>query len=200
MPRVAGFDPGSVSPSGAVYQTVPEGKGSIVHVFDVPMTGERGETSWRIDVLALAGVVQDWGVTHAVIELVNAMPSIPDPITGERRGMGATSAFKFGAAFGDLRTTIRCCGFEPVFVVPQSWKKFYGLRGADKEQSRQIAIELFPQVADMLARKKDEGRGESCLIARYGAALLDGRVPSPGKMRGEAKAVKAAKKIDEIED
>jgi len=172
MARVAGFDPGSASPSGAVYQTVPGGKGNIVHVFDVPMTGERGETNWRIDVLKLVDVVQLWGVSHAVIELVNAMPSIPDPVTGERRGMGATSAFKFGAAFGDLRTTIRCCGFEPRFVVPQSWKKFYGLKGTNKEASRELAIELFPQIADKLARKKDEGRAESCLIARFGAHLL----------------------------
>ena len=165
---MAGFDPGSVSPSGAVFQALNGLKGNIIAVFDVPMTGE--DTKRRIDVLALVDVIQHWGVTHATIELVNAMPSIPDA-QGNRRGMGATSAFKFGAAFGDLRTTVRLCGFEPRFVVPRVWKKFYGLIGSDKEQSRLLAIELFPQIASDLARKKDEGRAESCLIARYGASV-----------------------------
>ena len=170
--RMAGFDPGSVSPSGAVYQalsgTVGMNKGNVIAVFDIPMIGE--ENQRRVDVLGLVDLIQNYGVTHATIELVNAMPSIPDE-HGNRRGMGATSAFKFGAAFGDLRTTVRLCGFEPRFVVPRVWKKFYGLSGPDKEQSRMLAIELFPQIAGDLQRKKDEGRAESCLIARYGASL-----------------------------
>jgi crossover junction endodeoxyribonuclease RuvC len=172
MARFLGIDPGSVSPSGAVYQalngTVGMNKGNVIAVFDVPMIDE--ENKRRINVLGLVDLIQSYGVTHCTIELVNAMPSIPDAF-GNRRGMGATSAFKFGAAFGDLRTTVRLCGFEPRFVVPRVWKKFYGLIGSDKEQSRMLAIELFPQIAGDLQRKKDEGRAESCLIARYGASL-----------------------------
>ena len=169
MARHLGIDPGSVSPSGAVFQALNGVKGNIVAVFDVPMIDE--DTKRRIDVLALVDLVQKWGVTHATIELVNAMPSIPDA-QDNRRGMGATSAFKFGAAFGDLRTTVRLCGFEPKFVVPRVWKKSYGLKGSDKEQSRLLAIELFPHIADQLQRRKDEGRSEACLIARYGALTI----------------------------
>ena len=116
------------------------------------------------------------------------------------RGMGVAGAFNFGVAFGDIRTTVRCCGIEPVFVVPQVWKKHYGIRGSNKEDSRHLALELFPDMAPLLARKKDEGRAEAMLIARYGAMVATGRIESVGKVRGEAKAVKAAKQIDEIED
>ena len=175
--RLIGFDPGSSSPSAAVYQTVGTRGGNIIAVFDVPMFGL--ETKRRIDVLALVDLIQNYGVTSACIELVNAMPSIPDPKTGERRGMGATSAFKFGVAFGDLRTTVRLCGFEPRFVVPRVWKKFYSLPGGDKEASRQLALDLFPNIAEFLQRKMDEGRAEACLIARWGAhaAAGDDEIP-----------------------
>ena len=166
--RMLGIDPGSASPSGAVYQALQGSRGNIIHAFDVPMTGEKGESDWRVDVMALVDIIQTWGISHATIEKVWAMPSRPDDVTGERRGMGVASAFKFGVAFGDLRTTVRCCGFEPRFVVPTKWKKFYGLKGPDKEDSRQLALELFPQAAQWLERKKDEGRAEAMLIARYG--------------------------------
>lgn len=168
MPRHLGIDPGSVSPSGAVFQALNGAKGNIIAVFDIPMTGD--EKRRRVDVLGFVDLIQKYGVNFVTLELVNAMPSIPDA-QGNRRGMGATSAFKFGAAFGDLRTTVRLCGFEPRFVVPRVWKKHFGLIGSDKEQSRLLAIELFPQIADDLKLKKWEGRAEAALLARYGASV-----------------------------
>ena len=72
--RMLGIDPGSASPSGAVYQAVPEGKGGIVHAFDVPMTGTKGE-DWRVDPLAFARVIETWGCRAATVERVWAMPS-----------------------------------------------------------------------------------------------------------------------------
>ena len=133
------------------------------------MIGEENER--RVDVLGFVQIIQDWGVTHAVIERVNAMPSIPDKETGQRRVMGTASMFRFATAYGDLRTTVRCCGLEPRFVMPAQWKKFYGLKGPDKEQSRHLALDLFPQMAHLLKRKLDEGRAEAMLIARFGAHL-----------------------------
>lgn len=170
MPRICGIDPGSASPSGAVYQQPKGAKGAIIHAFDIPMIGEENER--RVDVIGFVRIIQDYGVTHCVIERVNAMPSIPDPKTGERRVMGTASMFRFATAYGDLRTTVRLCGFEPRFVMPAQWKKFYSIKGPNKEHSRQLAIDLWPQMADMLARKKDEGRAEAMLIARYGAHIL----------------------------
>lgn len=174
MSRMLGIDPGSASPSGAVYQVLNGAKGAIIHAFDIPMIGEENER--RVDVLAFVDLIQTWGISHATIERVNAMPSIPDEQTGLRRVMGTASMFRFAAAYGDLRTTIRCCGFEPRFVMPASWKRFYGLRGPDKEASRMLALELWPRMAELLKRKMDEGRAEAMLIARYGAKLADAEI------------------------
>ena len=169
--RVLGVDPGSASPSGAIYQHLKGAKGGIIHAFDIPMIGEENER--RVDVLGFVKIIQNYGTTGVVIERVNAMPSIPDEKTGQRRVMGTASMFRFATAYGDLRTTVRLCGVEPRFVMPARWKKFYSLKGPDKEQSRQMALELWPQMADLLKRKKDEGRAEAMLIARYGAHLLE---------------------------
>lgn len=199
--RMLGVDPGSASPSGAIYQALAGANGSIIHAFDVPMTGERGESSWRVDVMGFVDVIQTWGVTHATMERVWAMPSREDEATGVRRGMGVSSAFNFGVAFGDLRTTVRLCGFEPTFVVPTVWKKCFGLFGPGKEQSRQLALELFPQAAQFLPRKKDEGRAEAMLIARWGVMNAEGRFASVGKTRAAAKPPAALPGIDdEIEE
>jgi hypothetical protein len=50
-------------------------------------------------------------------------------------------------------------------VEPSGWKKFHQLRGGDKEGGRQRALMLFPAAHTLLARKKDHGRAEACLIA-----------------------------------
>jgi crossover junction endodeoxyribonuclease RuvC len=55
-------------------------------------------------------------------------------------------------------------------VEPSAWKRFWKLPGKDKEAARQKALQLFPDVHEALARKRDHGRAESALIALYGAA------------------------------
>ena len=50
-------------------------------------------------------------------------------------------------------------------IEPTAWKKFHGLRGGEKEASRQRALMLFPSAHALLARKKDHGRAEAALIA-----------------------------------
>ncbi len=47
-----------------------------------------------------------------------------------------------------------------------------GLAGKTKEDSRALAIQLFPALAEELKRVKDEGRAESLLIAEYGRRFL----------------------------
>jgi crossover junction endodeoxyribonuclease RuvC len=42
---------------------------------------------------------------------------------------------------------------------------------ADKSTSRQRACELWPSESHRFARVKDDGRAESCLVARYGLAV-----------------------------
>ncbi len=84
-------------------------------------------------------------------------------------------------------------------MVPTVWKKAFGLVKTTKEDSRQLALELWPHLADDLARKKDEGRAEACLISRWGVMSVNGRFDSPGKVRS-AKRTAAVDVADEIEE
>jgi hypothetical protein len=51
-------------------------------------------------------------------------------------------------------------------VTPQRWKKLMGVT-ADKNTSRQLAINLWPDQAHLFARVKDVDRAEAALIAEW---------------------------------
>jgi crossover junction endodeoxyribonuclease RuvC len=62
-------------------------------------------------------------------------------------------------------------GVPYTIVTPQKWKPAVGvLKGADKEASRQRALQLFPDQATNLARKKDHARADAMLLAYFGTA------------------------------
>ena len=57
-------------------------------------------------------------------------------------------------------------------VTPTKWKPAVGIHtGADKEASRQRALQLFPDQAVNLARKKDHARADAMLLAYFGLKL-----------------------------
>lgn len=174
MVKVLGIDPG-LNGAAAVYDTAAP---DAVSAFDLPTVGE--DTKRVIDVGALArwveaqmpfGERQDQPPRsgdnrvrhHAFVEYVTAM-----------QDWGVGSAFRFGMSFGSLRATVALCGIPYTLVVPVKWKKFYGLKGGDKEGSRLRAIQLFPQAGDLFERVKDHQRAEAALIAAYGAKILQG--------------------------
>ena len=95
--------------------------------------------------------------TRVYIEAVHAMP-----------GQGVTGMFNFGMNFGWWRGALDAIGHKYVLVTPQAWKKHFGLIGKSKDDARILAIELFPRIKDQLSRKKDCGRADALLIARYG--------------------------------
>jgi hypothetical protein len=138
-------------------------------VIDIPTLGNGAQR--EIDDLQLIRWLREVKPTHAFIEWVTAMPSIPDA-AGKRRGMGAASAFKFGFAVGQIRTAVRGCQIPITLVTAAKWKKLYALKGGDKEPSRQAAIRLFPSASHLLARKLDHQRAEAILIAAYGGKML----------------------------
>lgn len=56
-------------------------------------------------------------------------------------------------------------GYDFHQVAPKLWKAAIGLLGADKEQSRLLALKMYPE-AD-IGRKKDHDRAESLLLVEY---------------------------------
>lgn len=146
---IMGIDPGA---SGAVAFFFPDYPQRI-GVFDFPlMDGE-------INCAALADLINQYKPEVAMIEQVGAMPK-----------QGVSSTFKFGVAYGMARGVIGALMIPTIYVTPAKWKRFYGL-GAEKEKARELAINTWP-AAEVFRRKKDHGRAEAALLAKYGAKML----------------------------
>jgi len=79
---------------------------------------------------------------------------------------GPVQAFAFGRSVGAIDGIAAALGYPQCALTPQTWKKLIGIpRGSEKEYSRTVAIDLFPDASKDLARKKDVGRAEAALIA-----------------------------------
>lgn len=159
MTRILGVDPG-LSGGLCIYCPLASAASGLRwHVIDIPTAGEG--TQRRVT----APIFRDWIMKldpqHAFIELATVMPK-----------QGIASSGRYMRAVGALEAVVNCMNVPITFVTPQSWKKFYSLKGPDKEQSRALAIRRFPEAAKFIERKKDHGRAESMLLAAYGAAVL----------------------------
>lgn len=142
---ILGIDPGA---SGAIAFYFPDYP-DRVSAEDVPVAN--GE----INATILARRIKQFGPSVAVIEQVGAMPK-----------QGVSSTFKFGDAFGLVKGVIGALEIPTHRVTPGRWKKHFRL-SSDKEEARALALRLFPACADSFARKKDHGRAEAALIARF---------------------------------
>lgn len=147
---IVAIDPGI---SGAVAFYRPD-HADAVAVEDMP------QADGAVDAVTLAKRIALMVPDVAFIEHVGSMP-----------GQGIASTFKFGASFGAVLGVIAALQIPHHLVRPQKWKKHFGL-SADKERSRALALRLWPS-SEAFARKKDEGRAEAALIARYGADILN---------------------------
>lgn len=147
--KIVGIDPGL---SGGIALLDTEGKS---FVWDMPTMGRGKGTKQRVNMAELCGMVSACKADAGVIEDVSAMP-----------GQGVTSMFSFGESFGIAQTAIVAANLPIHRVQPRKWKGHHNL-GPDKDQARTRAIELFPDLADQLARKKDNGRAEALLIALW---------------------------------
>lgn len=149
--RVIGIDPGN---EGAI--AVLEG-GRLLEVFDMPLMANGKKR--QVNAAALSGLLEkatfDFLDTEVAVEKVGAMP-----------GQGVTSMFNFGMGYGVIQGVVAAMCVPMHLVTPQSWKKRAGLIGKEKDQARTLAQQLYPDAP--LARKKDVGRADAILIARYG--------------------------------
>lgn len=149
---VLGIDPGL---HGAV--AIIEG-GDILLLDDLPTVQfSNARIKHRVDGASLAALIEPFAgeIQMAVIEKVAARP-----------GEAASGAFSFGYTSGCIAGVLGALRVPVTTVQPASWKKAMGL-GASKDLSRSRALELFPQAAGKLARKKDHDRAEALLLAEW---------------------------------
>lgn len=158
-PSYIGCDPG-LGGAIAIWRPADE----MLLVIDTPTHEIRGKR--RIDLYQLGKELRSWdavgNIVRVVVENVGAMP-----------GQSPNGMFSFGFSAGALQGVIACLSLPMVLVVPQVWKKVYGIPGGreNKDVSRQKASMMFPKYAHNWARKLDHGRAEAVLLAHYGSKL-----------------------------
>lgn len=148
MKVICGIDPGITGGIAFLYAD------GTLAAHDIP------NVAGEVDTDGVAKLLRLYEPFHCVIERAQAMPK-----------QGVSSTFKFGQAYGALRATVATLGIPHNLVQPRDWKKHFRL-DADKEKSRALAIQYWPGTG-FFERKKDHGRAEAALIARYGALTLD---------------------------
>jgi len=126
-------------------------------VHDLPVYDEGG-----VDVRALTDILYSVDkVKHIYVERQHAMPK-----------QGVVSTFKIGYAFGQIISTCALSRIPYSIISANTWKRSLGL-AKDKDASRRLAQQWYPDVASELKRKKDEHRAEALLIANYGSKQIE---------------------------
>jgi len=150
-----GIDPGQTGAIAVLKD------GEPTHVFDMPVSA-RKTTGQKVSATGLAielrSILRKAEGAHVfgAIEEVGAMP-----------GNGGTSMFRFGHGCGIVEGVLSALGIGYTLITPPRWKKWAGLIHADKDASRTLAMQRYPVAAPWLTRKKDNGRSDAILIARY---------------------------------
>jgi crossover junction endodeoxyribonuclease RuvC len=99
---------------------------------------------------------------HAFVDYVSARP-----------GEAAGSSFAFGRSRGVIEGALAACGVPTMLLTPPVWRRAVGIaQGQGKDASRSEAIRRWPARASLFARKVDDGRAESALIAVAGLARM----------------------------
>jgi hypothetical protein len=83
------------------------------------------------------------------------------------RMIGIKNAVTIAKAYGELKACLFFAGIPTFEVDPSVWKKSMHL-STDKNASRALASQYFPDCSDQWQRVKDDGRAEAALIAYYG--------------------------------
>ncbi|XP_021734256.1 uncharacterized protein LOC110700993 [Chenopodium quinoa] len=133
-------------------------------VFDAPFVQiSVGKTRRkRLDAKSIVQLLQSFDAPKGTTAYLEQ--SIPFPRDGK---LGWWSGgFGYGLWIGVLVAS----GFSVVPVPSSSWKREFELARStsSKDDSRELAARMFPDLTSMLKRKKDHGRAEALLIAAYG--------------------------------
>jgi crossover junction endodeoxyribonuclease RuvC len=155
MRIVAGVDVGLSGAVALVTET------EVLAVFDMPVhsiaAGKKGKRA-ELDLAGLRGILSR-RIDHVFIERVSAMPK-----------QGVTGMFRFGYCAGAVAGMVAALGLPYTMLIPRTWQRMVGC-GAAGDSARQRAVQLYPQVAGELSRKRDAGWADAVLIGYAGLML-----------------------------
>jgi crossover junction endodeoxyribonuclease RuvC len=150
-----GIDPG-ITGACAIFND------GVWIIIDMPVAGDKRHH--EINVAELLRWLREHQPDHAFIEFASSRPH-----------QGVSSTFRYGAAYGAVKAVCAAIAIPITIVTPQRWKKFAGIApGADKEADRLRALQLFPDQAAQLSRKRDHARSDAMMLAWFGAKLNGG--------------------------
>jgi len=157
---VLGIDP-DVSGAIAVLRAASQ------EVLDVPCVKVQiGKTMRRRhDASSIVDLVNGINAPEGSVAYVEQ--ATPFPKDGKQGWYGC--GFGYGMWVGILMAL----GFKVVPVRAQAWKSAMGISGRQytKDDSRILAMALFPDLGPQLKRKKDHGRADAILIAAFGKGV-----------------------------
>lgn len=165
---IIGIDPGQ---TGAICSMV---DGRAIALRDMPTCAKLHGKGQEVNAAELASILMEMKAGYpraeVVLEQVGNMARRRKNAFGVviNAQQGSSSMFSFGDSFGVIRGVCGALQLPIHRVRPEWWKKKAGLIGKEKDAARTLAIQLHPEIADMLTRKKDTGRADAILIARFG--------------------------------
>jgi hypothetical protein len=133
---------------------------TLCGVKDLPFIGKDLSA---VGLASLLGERPELHLYHAFVEKSQSFPR-----------QGVASAFRYGTGYGIIQGVLGTLSAPYTLVPPTKWKADLRLSGKDKDASRKLASERWPDHAHLFARKKDDGRAEAALIALYGALQITG--------------------------
>lgn len=150
-----GIDPGNTG-AIAIFEGI-----RVIAIIDMPTEPKPTGKGFQTHAGGLEVILGSWSIKYAFVEKVHAMP-----------GQGVTSMFTFGRGLGVIEGVTAALGIKVFLVPPQTWKKEFGLLGADKDACRIKVINNFPSQKDNFKLKKHIGRADAFLIGLYGRKKL----------------------------
>lgn len=94
---------------------------------------------------------------HAVLEVI-----------GMRQENSRVSDQRVGENFGVLKGVLGSLAIPWTRVRPQEWKAHHGLIGTEKDAARLLVLRRWPNMGIAFTQKRDIGRADAVLIARWG--------------------------------
>lgn len=163
---VLGIDPG-IKGALALVDADAKDQNRLVEVWQMPVVKKMVGKGNEVSAVLLAGIFKEvlayrdgWDNANlsVVLEVVRAMPK-----------NGAVSMFSFGRSFGVIEGVVAGFGLSVRMVRPQEWKKKWGLLKKDKDASRGLVLQMFPEMADEFKLKKDCDKADAVLLALVGS-------------------------------
>jgi hypothetical protein len=155
MRLIGSCDPGSVN--GAIGLYCPQEDRILAEALPC--------VDGNVSAAALAARLRQWAPDIFILELASARP-----------GQGVSSMFKYGQAFGTVIGVVQAIGLPLHTVSAGVWKRALGL-GPDKEKSRAMALQLWPDRSDLFGLKRQHNNAEAALLALFGAKKFPGAGP-----------------------